>query len=162
MTQLYRGLSEDPSAVTIVAEADDRVVGFAAAVPSVRAFYRSFLFRRGIVAALAAAPALAHGDVRARARETAAYPTTGRALPGAELLAIAVEPEARAEGVGRALAAAALAGLAHHGVVECKVVVGADNEAANRFYERIGFRPAAMIAIHEGSPSNVLVAPCRS
>jgi hypothetical protein len=41
-------------------------------------------------------------------------------------------------------------------------VVGADNEGANRFYERVGFHPVTAISVHAGSPSNVWVAQCGS
>jgi glycosyltransferase involved in cell wall biosynthesis/GNAT superfamily N-acetyltransferase len=162
MTQLYRGLVADPSTETVVADRVGRVVGFAAATPSVTASFRRFLVRRGVLAGLAAAPALIDREVRARAGETFSYPSATDGLPDAEILAIAVEPEARAEGVGRALAEAALQGLARRGVAQCKVVVGADNDGANRFYERVGFRPVTAISVHAGSPSNVWVAPCRS
>jgi len=162
VTQLYRGLVADPSTVTVVADRGGHVVGFAAATPSVAAWYRRFLTRRGVLAGLAAAPALIHPDVRARARETASYPRATGGLPDAEILAIAVEAEARAEGVGRSLTEVALHGLARRGVAECKVVVGADNDGANRFYERVGFRPVAATSVHAGSRSNVWVAACRS
>jgi glycosyltransferase involved in cell wall biosynthesis/ribosomal protein S18 acetylase RimI-like enzyme len=162
VTQLYRGLVADPSTVTVVADRGGHMIGFAAATPSVAASYRRFLVHRGVLAGLAAAPALIHPDVRARARETASYPRATGGLPDAEILAIAVEPEARAEGVGRSLTEVALRGLARRGVAECKVVVGADNDGANRFYERVGFRPVTAISLHAGSPSNVWVALCRS
>jgi glycosyltransferase involved in cell wall biosynthesis/ribosomal protein S18 acetylase RimI-like enzyme len=162
MTQLYRGLVADPSTVTLVADRGGRAVGFVAATPSVAASYRRFLARRGVLAGLAAVPALIDPDVRARAGETASYASATGGLPDAEILAIAVEPEAREEGVGRALAGVALHGLARRGVAECKVVVGADNEGANRFYERVGFRPVTAISVHAGSPSNVWVAQCGS
>jgi ribosomal protein S18 acetylase RimI-like enzyme len=162
MTQLYRGLVADPSTEIVVAHRAGRVVGFAAATPSVAGSYRRFLVRRGVLAGLAAVPAFVDPDVRARVRETASYPRAKDGLPDAELLAVAVEPEARAEGIGRALAEVALHGLARRGVAECKVVVGADNDGANRFYERVGFRPLTAISVHAGSPSNVWVAQCRS
>ena len=44
----------------------------------------------------------------------------------------------------------------------CKVVVGADNEGANRFYDALGFRRVSTIAVHEGIDSYVWVAACRS
>ena len=45
---------------------------------------------------------------------------------------------------------------------EFKVVVGADNEGANRFYERMGLRPAERTAVHDGVASNVWVMACPS
>jgi RimJ/RimL family protein N-acetyltransferase len=47
-------------------------------------------------------------------------------------------------------------------VEEVKVVVAADNAAANRFYERVGFRCAGTTEVHRGHVSNVWVSRCRS
>ena len=162
LTQLYRELATDPSAVALVAVRDGLVTGFAAGVRSVDAFYRRFALRRGAVAALAAAPRLRDPDVRASLRETARYPTASSELPAAELLAIGVDDGARGTGVGRALAEGVLRGLGRRGADSCKVVVGADNDGANRFYDALGFRRVSTIAVHEGTDSYVWVAACRS
>ena len=162
LTQLYRELVTDPSAVALVAVRDGLVTGFAAGVRSVDAFYRRFALRRGAVAALEAAPRLRDPGVRASLRETARYPTTSSELPAAELLAIGVDDRARGTGVGRALAEGVLRGLGRRGAESCKVVVGADNDGANRFYDALGFRRVSTIAVHEGTDSYVWVAACRS
>jgi glycosyltransferase involved in cell wall biosynthesis/ribosomal protein S18 acetylase RimI-like enzyme len=162
LTQLYRELVTDPSAIALVAVRDGLVTGFAAGVRSVDAFYRRFAVRRGALAALEAAPRLRDARVRARLRETAHYPATTEDLPSAELLAIGVDERARGDGVGRALAQGVLRGLARRGVDTCKVVVGADNADANDFYDALGFRRVSTVAVHEGTESNVWVAACRS
>ncbi len=162
MTQLYRAMVADPSAVVLVAERGGRVIGFASAVTSTRAFFRRFALRRGVPALIAAAPRLARASVRRGVRETAGYPAADEGLPAAELTSIAVDAAARAAGVGRGLAEAVVRRLGLMGVDECRVVVGADNEGANRFYERVGFRHASRITVHAGQPSNVWVTTCRS
>jgi ribosomal protein S18 acetylase RimI-like enzyme len=95
-------------------------------------------------------------------RETGTYPDASRSLPDSELLSIAVDGRLRSRGVGRQLAERILDGLARRGVREIKVVVGAENEEANRFYERIGFQHRANLFVHDGTPSNVLVFQCHS
>jgi len=162
LRQLYRAIAADPSAVAVVAEEGGRVVGFAAAVPSVRDFYRRFYRTRGPFAGLVALPRLASPGVMRRVLETARYPTEADRLPDAELLSIAVDEAHRSRGLGRELARRAVEGLAGRGVDRVKVVVGADNATANRFYRGIGFEPAARIEVHRGTPSNVLVMSCRS
>ncbi len=159
---MYRVLADDREAVAFVATDGEKVVGFAAGVTSVRGFYRRFFRRHGLAAGLAAAPRLVRPKVLRRVIETASYPTGSRSLPDAELLAIAVAPEARARGVGRELAEEVLGRLAGMGTGDVKVVVGAANEGANRFYGRLGFQPSGQIAIHRGTPSNVWILPCRS
>jgi glycosyltransferase involved in cell wall biosynthesis/ribosomal protein S18 acetylase RimI-like enzyme len=160
LRRLYRALAADEEAVALVAEDGAEVVGFATGVPSVRRFYRRFLLRHGIPAALAVAPRMARRSVLRRLRETAAYPQRSDKLPDAELLSIAVSPGRTSRGVGRSLAEATVAALAKHGATEIKVVVGADNEGANRFYSQVGFRPLGDIAVHGGAASNVWVISC--
>jgi GNAT superfamily N-acetyltransferase len=155
-------MAEDPEAVALVAEDGRGVVGFATGVPSVGAFYRRFGLRHGLPAALAAAPSLVRPGVLARVLETARYPAAASSLPPSELLSIAVDPRCRQAGVGRALAEAVVEGLARRGAREVKVVVGADNDAANRFYARLGFSPGPRIAVHRGAPSTVWIRRCPS
>jgi glycosyltransferase involved in cell wall biosynthesis/ribosomal protein S18 acetylase RimI-like enzyme len=166
LTRLYRALATDPQAVALVAESVDGVVGFAAGVVSVGGFYRRFARRQGAVAALVAAPRLARPTVLRRLLETVRYPAqasaTGGPLPDAELLSIAVAPERRTGGTGRALADGVLRGLAERGAEEIKVVVGAANDGANDFYARVGFHPAGQLFVHQGTASNVWTKPCHS
>jgi glycosyltransferase involved in cell wall biosynthesis/ribosomal protein S18 acetylase RimI-like enzyme len=175
LARLYRALATDPDAVALVAEGVDGVVGFAAGVTSVGGFYRRFARAHGPAAALAAAPRLVRPSVARRLLETVRYPaqapngngTAGNGdgagrLPDAELLSIAVAPGFRAGGTGRALADGVLAGLAGRGVGDIKVVVGAANQGANRFYAKVGFREAGQLTVHQGTPSNVWIRSCHS
>jgi ribosomal protein S18 acetylase RimI-like enzyme len=166
LARLYRAVATDPEAVALVAEGVDGIVGFAAGVASVGGFYRRFARGHGPAAALAAAPRLVRPGVARRLLETVRYPASGAAgngrLPEAELLSIAVAPTFRAGGTGRALADGVLAGLANRGVDDVKVVVGAANQGANRFYAKAGFREAGQLTVHRGTPSNVWIRSCRS
>jgi glycosyltransferase involved in cell wall biosynthesis/ribosomal protein S18 acetylase RimI-like enzyme len=167
LARLYQALATDPQAVALVAEGPDGVVGFAAGVVSVGGFYRRFAGRHGPAAAVAAAPRLVRPAVLASLLETVRYPARAATpevvgLPDAELLAIAVDPSARAGGTGRALADGVLDGLGARGAGQVKVVVGAANGGANRFYERVGFQPAGQLSVHQGTPSNVWIRSCHS
>jgi glycosyltransferase involved in cell wall biosynthesis/ribosomal protein S18 acetylase RimI-like enzyme len=165
LTRLYRALVGDPQSVALVADSGGEVVGFATGVVSVREFYRRFARQHGPAAALAAAPRLVRPSVIRRVLETARYPSSSSELgelPDAELLSIAVTPANRTGGTGRALADGVLLGLADLGASDIKVVVGAANHGANRFYARVGFRPAGHLSVHQGTPSNVWIRPCPS
>lgn len=157
---LYRALTTDPNSVALVAEHDNAVVGFAAGTRSVRTFRRRFLARFGVRAAIAAAPRLVRSEVFRRLLEAARYPVAAGTLPDSELLAIAVAPRYRSMGLGRALAEKVVDGLVHLGERSIKVLVGADNVHANRLYERMGFRHATRLALHDGVLSNVWVIEC--
>jgi len=54
---------------------------------------------------------------------------------------VAVAPEARGRGVGRALMAAAVRSAAQHGAKEMSVVTQGDSTVAVHYYESAGFRP---------------------
>lgn len=60
------------------------------------------------------------------------------------------------------LDAAIRMGLSDKGVPRCKAVVGADNVAADRFYERRGYAHVADTSVHAGVRSHVWVASCPS
>jgi glycosyltransferase involved in cell wall biosynthesis len=166
LTRLYRALATDTGAVALVADGGGEVVGMATGVASVGGFYRRFARRHGLAAALAAAPRLVRPKVLRRLIETVRYPSSSAStlgpLPDAELLSIAVAPASRTGGTGRALADGVLLGLAERGAGDIKVVVGAANEGANRFYAKVGFQPAGQISVHQGTPSNVWIRSCHS
>lgn len=63
-----------------------------------------------------------------------------QAADEAEILSLAVLPEARGAGVARALMRAVMAALAKTPCQALFLEVGADNEAACRLYTRLGFR----------------------
>jgi len=162
LRRLYRAMVDDEGSVALVARNGKGVVGFATGAVSVGGFYRRFARSDGVAAAASAAPALLRPGTLRRALETARYPSDARRFPASELLSIAVAPEARSAGIGRALAEGVVAGLAARGADEVKVVVGADNEGANRFYARLGFRQAGRINVHDGTASIVWQVRCHS
>ncbi len=155
LTRLYRRVLAAPEGIVLVAVERDGVVGFVAAATDLGSIYRSFLWRDGVPAALTAAPRL----VRSwrRVVETLRYPARTEDLPDAEILAVAVDSRCAGRGLGRELVDAALAELAARGVTSVRVVAGADNRAALGLYHRCGFVTAAQTAVHEGTPSEVLV-----
>jgi len=159
LRRLYRRAARSPHAFVLVADDGGRVVGFAAASPDLNRFYRTFLVRDGLVAVVGAAPRLMRSWPRVR--ETLRYRHvgggSGRDLPGAEILAVAVEAGGGRRGTGRALVAAATTELARRGVPAVKVVTAAANTPAIRLYERCGFTRRTRIAVHEGTPSEVMV-----
>jgi len=62
------------------------------------------------------------------------------ALPQAFIAYMAVEPEFRGRGAGRALLAAAEAGARERGLPHLTLMVTEENDAARRLYERDGFQ----------------------
>jgi ribosomal protein S18 acetylase RimI-like enzyme len=162
LTQLYRSLTSQPGAVTIVAENRAGIVGFAAGTRSVSDAYRRFARGHAARAAVAAGPRLVRPSVFRRAWETVTYALRTGDLPQAEVLSIAVDRDARGKGLGRHLSRQLLGELAAIGVDEVKVVVDAANHPANALYASVGFRRIGRLEVHRGTSSNVWVIGCHS
>jgi glycosyltransferase involved in cell wall biosynthesis/ribosomal protein S18 acetylase RimI-like enzyme len=162
LTRLYRRIICSRDAFAIVASTDDLpIAGFLAATENTAALYRRFLARDGLVAGAAALPELIRSS--RHVLETLHYGSAPsaplRKLPAAELLSVAVTPEVRGRGVGRALVNACQLEWARRGVATTRVVVAASNATAIGLYHACGFRPAEGFELHRGERSEVLVWP---
>lgn len=150
---LYRSLIAWEKATVLVADTG-RVVGFAAGVVDTGEFYRHFLRRHGVLAAVLAAPRLLRPTALRRAWETLRY-AADTGTP-AELLSMAVAPSARGQGTGRKLGGDLLQALAADAPV-VKVVVGSDNVPAIALYKGLGFEPVGRLEVHSSEKSMEMV-----
>jgi ribosomal protein S18 acetylase RimI-like enzyme len=164
LTRLYRRIVRSPGSFLLVAYDDGKTVGFIAGSDDVRRLYRSFLLRDGAIATLTSLPRIARSW--RRVLETLRYPggegtdePEQPELPRAELLAVAVAPEAQGRGLGLRLVEALTTEFTRRGVDAVRVVVGSGNDRAIRLYERSGFTTAARVEVHKGTPSQVLTWP---
>lgn len=162
LRRLYRRIRLHGGSFLLVARADDgTVAGFVAGTEHTGALYRAFLRQDGAGAALVAAPRLL--VAARRTIETLRYGLGGGAgaapgdLPPAELLALAVAPAFRRQGVGRGLVTAFTDEMVSRRVDRARVVVGGDNPAARALYRAGGFATYGRGDVHRGSPSEVLV-----
>ncbi|MGH7185730.1 MAG: hypothetical protein ACREIB_05570, partial [Pseudomonadota bacterium] len=92
----YRTLLDSPSGFAFIAEREGRPVGYCTAVVHWRRFYRTFVLRNWALAARIVFKRITGGGLR-RLFETSRYAAAGT-LPEAELLSIALSPEARGTG----------------------------------------------------------------
>lgn len=90
------------------------------------------------IAELLATPGV-KGLVHEQGGEPAGFALWRVAADEAELLTIAVAPECRRRGMGRALLAAVLAAAREEGVAHLLLEVGEDNQPARALYEVAGF-----------------------
>lgn len=155
MTVLYRALISWPDAIVLVVDDEGGPVAFVAGVVDVGAFYRHFVRRFGIRAAVSALPRLVRPSVLRRAWESFRYGDESHGIP-AELLSMAVAPRARRRGLGRALGDSLLESLAEKGAGAVRVVVGSDNAAAISAYESMGFARETRIEVHSGEVSEMM------
>lgn len=150
LTRLYRRVARVPGSFLLVLEVDTRTVGFLAGSVDTGALYKEFLIRDGVLAVFSCAWCLVRSP--RRVFETLRHGTSeDRSEP--ELLAIAVDPEARGLGGGRALVEEFLTEISRRGRSTAHVVVASENDRAVALYRRSGFTVVDRFELHRGSES---------
>jgi ribosomal protein S18 acetylase RimI-like enzyme len=155
LRRLYRRIATTQGSFLIVAERGATRVGFVAGSASLGALYHSFVLRDGF----AVLPSVFVPATRQwrQVLETLRQGSSRSQEPGgAELLAMAVDPEWRGRRVGRRLVDAFFDELVVRGVDAARVVVGADNSAAIALYRAAGFDSGKPFEVHASTPSLVL------
>jgi len=158
LSRLYLEIDKTSLGGVWAAVESDRVLGFVAGSADARRCTLTVLTRAAFPLARLAGKSLLKGSVLRRAPTVATYPfrRPGRqsrvqevARIRAELLAIAVAPEARGHGIGSRLVAAFEQGLRSWGVRgRYRVATNSEDPASNRFYEKAGFHPAYTLSHH--------------
>jgi ribosomal protein S18 acetylase RimI-like enzyme len=154
LARLYLEILREPGAVFLVAtEGGGRVVGFAAGVSDLPAFYQRaartkwFTFGMASVRAAIFHPSIIPRLWRAlRASDHA----KGASCP-ASLMSIAVAPETKGAGVGKNLIAGFLEQMGRQGQSRVCLVTDRDNNTATLgFYEGLGFQKTREFQTREG------------
>ena len=156
---MYRAIDEASGSVLLVEERDGRVAGFVAGAHGMGPIYRRML-RRPFRLGGALLPSLFRPSRIRRIVDILGYgrePSQGEPLPVAELLSIAVAPEARGSGIAEALYQRLAAHFRQRGTMAFKITVGDALAPAHRFYTKMGAVPAGRIEVHAGQGSTVYV-----
>ncbi len=154
MTELYKALIEWEGSVVLVVDDGVAPVAFVSGVTDTGGFYRYFLRRHGVRAALVALPRLLL-NLR-RAWESFRYGSEETGV-GAELRSLAVADRVRGRGLSTALGEALLARLSEQGCEVVKVVVAEENTTAIAAYQKLGFLDQARVEVHRGEFSRVML-----
>jgi ribosomal protein S18 acetylase RimI-like enzyme len=150
LARLYRAIGRCPDAFILVASANGEVLGFLCGSIDTRRVYRYVLLR--------GAPTLLPGLFRRlvswgtvrRCWETLRYPsrTPILDLPSAEILNFCVTRRVQHSGIGRRLFAAMEGEFLDRGIRSIRIVTGARQLSAIRFYEGVGAEPAGTVEVH--------------
>lgn len=158
VSALYEALAVDENSVVLVARENDKIVGFAAFCSDIRKLYRVAALKHGIRFAWLLGIKLLSWSRLKKLLGTVLYPFQKNTLvlPAAELLATAISQDARGRGIGAMLVRQGLAECKKCGILQVKVLVAADNVAANKLYHKCGFKLVCQIESH-GILSNICV-----
>jgi ribosomal protein S18 acetylase RimI-like enzyme len=159
MTRLYRELARTPGCFVWAALDGIQVGAFLIGCTNLRASFRKVLLRAGLILALIALPRLLSWGLLRMLPALFLYPfrqprteSTVQAAEThetAELLAIAVAPTCRGQGLGRALVLCLEEALRAHGAIPSyRVSTNTADPASNAFYRRLGFEPIGIAPHH--------------
>jgi len=174
LLHLYQAMQVSRYGILLVAAGeDDTIAGFVSAALNTRKFYANFCSSRYLVKSIPslfgsvfskkdssdAGSQSGHANVWVKCSETLLYPfrRKGGKYCDAELLSIVVSRKNHGNGTADALITELKHRFSDRGVDRFKVVVGAENKRACRFYERNGGRLVQQVEIHRGEISNLFL-----
>jgi ribosomal protein S18 acetylase RimI-like enzyme len=155
LRNLYREIARSRDAFLFSAVQGRQVVGFIVGSTDTRRVYRQYLLRRGLLDAWRVLPKLATRERITSVIETLRYPSRHQSvsLPGAEILNFCVRAAAQRMGIGKRLFRCLTEEFERRGVSQIRIVTGAQQVKAQRFYESLGATQAANLEIHRGRQS---------
>ena len=155
---MYRAIDEAADSVLFVEESGGRVLGFISGGTGMGSIYRTML-RKPVALGLSLLPSIVKPARIKRILDILRYgrnePTAQ--LPRAELLSLAVAPDARGSGVAERLYHRLATYFKDAGEGAFKITVGDALAPAHRFYTRMGAVPAGRVEVHQGQGSILYV-----
>lgn len=151
----YQTLIQTPCGFVLVAEQDGRMIGFASGVTAWRRFYLEFL-RRNAGTAFRVLLRRLHAGRWRRVLEATRYAASPK-LPSAELVSIAVDPDARGRGIAQELVRCVLEEFGARGIRAVRVTTDGSNVRAGGLYEKMGFSLLSEAEIHPGERALIYV-----
>lgn len=163
VSALYESIAEDDNSFGFVAVEDDKVLGFVAFSTNLSKLYKYVILKKGFRFIFILAGKLMSVQTIKKIWTNLFYPKKMKQmdLPDAELLSIAVAPEGRGKGIAGQLTEAGFEECRKRGIDKVKVLVAADNEPANKLYQKCSFEFKMQIESH-GIKSNIYVAQIKS
>ena len=160
LTEMYRAIALEPATFLFGSTAGDSLEGLICGSEGGLSPIRLVLKMSPWRVLRHAGPRLAQPANFLRAVETLRYmgadPSTVD-LPPSEILNFAVSRSSQGKGVGQLLFRELCREFKARGVGNIRIVTGADQRSAQRFYESAGARRAGSLTVHEGTDSVVYV-----
>lgn len=164
LEKLYRAIHRSPNAFILVAREGETMVGFLCASTDTRRVYRRVLMTAWPHLLPALLRRVLSWKTLRRCWETVRYPNRQPPvpdLPAAEILNFCVTSQRQGAGIGRELFAAMEQVYREYRIPRIRIVTGARQLSAIRFYEKIGARRVATIEVHAAVESCLFVHAIR-
>lgn len=161
---MYAAIAKSAYADLLVAREEGRIVGFICSSSSLSRVYRDFVISAGPGVWLVMATRVLRFSTFRRIVETAFYPVSRGAdhAGDVEVLNFCVDVDQRGRGVGQQLFSALVASLSVRGAQTLKIVTGASQDSAQRFYQSAGATLVGETEVHQGEPSLVFAYPLQA
>ena len=159
VTSLYEAVAEDDNSFGFVALEDKQVIGFAAFSKNLSKLYKYVALKKGFKFAFILLRKLISLQTIKKIWSNIFYPKKMKRmnLPDAELLSIVIAPEGRGKGIAKNLIKKGFEECRLQDIKKLRVLVSADNQAANNLYVDSGFKLHFRVDSH-GIKSNIYVA----
>jgi GNAT superfamily N-acetyltransferase len=159
LERLYRAISRSPHAFLLVADDGGGIMAFLCASTNTSRVYRHVLLTAWPTLLPVLARKLLRWSTVRRCWETLRYPgeASGPDLPGAEILNFCVEGSRQGQGIGRALFTAMQEEYRRRGIRRIRIVTGAGQESAIRFYDKMGAKLVGRLQVHANVESRMYV-----
>jgi ribosomal protein S18 acetylase RimI-like enzyme len=150
VTALYEAIKEDDNSFGFVSIEDNKVLGFVAFSTNLSKLYKYVILKKGFKFAFILARKMMSIQAIKKVWANLFYPKKMKQmdLPDAELLSIVVAPEGRGKGLAKQLTEAGFEECQKRGIDKVKVLVAAENEPANKLYQKCGFEFKMQIESH--------------
>lgn len=157
LKELYEGILDDPSHISLVSESGGQILGFVAGSDAPSGLYKRLLKKRWWRFGLASLPTVIKNP-RVVKRLVRAFSMSRQAASGERrgtLMSIAVMPGDQNKGIGRLLVKAFLEEASNRGLCQVDLTTDkADNDSVNKFYLNLGFTCSRSFVTPEGRGMN--------
>jgi len=155
LQRLYQSLSCSPHAFIFIAIREGNILGFICGSTNTRKVYRDFFVTSGLRTMFTLFPKLVTRNRIQRVAETLLYPFQNRGpdLPSSEILNFCVDKNMQRIGIGKQLFERLTAEFCDRQVDCIRIVTGATQVSAQRFYESVSADKYTELEIHSGQQS---------
>ena len=159
LTYFYLAMITSPNAFLVVAEENNKVIGFISGCTNLNKFYKDFVKQYTFRSFLILLKKIFSFSIFKKVFEVMSYSKKEEkgedSLPLAELLSIAIISEYQGQGIATKLLERFISEMKTREIKKFRVIVGENLPQANKFYLKFGFIFHSKNSVHKDTPSNI-------